>query len=76
MWIEIIGYIGMVLVLCSFLMKKIKWLRIVNCCGAVLSSIYGILTYTWPTAILNISLTIINVIYLIVIICKERRNEK
>ena len=65
MWIDIIGYVGMALVLCSFLMKKLTLVRLVNMCGAILSLVYGILTHTWPTAILNGSLLLINGIYLI-----------
>lgn len=65
MWIDIIGYTGMALVLCSFLMKKLTLVRLVNMCGAVLSLAYGILTSTWPTAILNGALLLINGIYLI-----------
>lgn len=72
-WIEVIGYLGMALVLASFLMKDIKWVRTVNICGAILSAVYGILTNTWATSILNFSLIIINVIYLTIIIYKERR---
>lgn len=74
-FIEIIGYLGMALVLCSFLMKDIKWVRIINICGAILSAIYGILTLTIPTAVLNGCLLIINFAFVISYIIKEKRNK-
>lgn len=70
MWIEVIGYIGMALVLGSFLMKKVHLIRLVNVCGAILSLTYGILTKTWPTAVLNGALIIINCIYLFLFLHK------
>lgn len=74
-FIEIIGYLGMALVLCSFLMKDIKWVRIINICGAILSAVYGILTLTIPTAVLNGCLLIINLAFVISYIIKEKRNK-
>ena len=52
-YLEIFGYIGMALVLVSMMMTSVKWLRILNMSGAVICAIYGILTNTWPTALLN-----------------------
>lgn len=59
-WTEIIGYIGMAFVISSFLMKKLFWLRLLNIVGGTLSCIYGFLTKTYPTAILNAILILIN----------------
>ena len=75
MWIEIIGYVGMALILCSFLFKKIQVIRIVNAVGSIFSLTYGILTHTWPTAILNISLLIINSIYIFIFLHKTRKKK-
>lgn len=72
---EIIGYLGMALVLCSFLMKDIKWVRIINMCGAVLSMIYGILTFTIPTACLNGALLLINGIFVVSYIMKNKKEK-
>lgn len=63
--IDIIGYIGMGLVILSFLFKDIRYIRITNICGSILSAIYGFLTVTYPTMILNLILIIVNVIMLI-----------
>lgn len=75
MWIEIIGYIGMALILCSFLFKKITIIRTVNAIGSIFSLTYGILTKTWPTAILNISLLTINSVYMILFLHKTRKKK-
>lgn len=58
---EIIGYTGMAFVVASFLFKNVKILRFLNVIGGVMSAVYGILTNTWPTAILNICLCLINI---------------
>lgn len=73
MWIEIIGYIGMSFILCSWLFKNVYVIRFINIIGSVFSMIYAILTHTTPTALLNISLLIINSIYLIIYVIKKRK---
>ena len=73
---EIIGYLGMAFVLSSFLMKNIMWLRILNIVGAVLCSTYGFVTYTYPTAILNLLLIIINVAMIITDVVKNKKAKK
>ena len=64
-YLEIFGYVGMALVLLSMMMTSLKWLRIVNMTGAIICALYGILTNTWPTALLNIGLLIIQIVQLI-----------
>lgn len=63
-YLEIFGYIGMALVLVSMMMTSLKRLRILNMTGAVICAIYGVLTNTWPTALLNIGLLIIQIVQL------------
>lgn len=72
MWIEVIGYVGMALILVSFLFKKIEVIRVINAFGSIFSLTYGFLTRTWPTAILNISLLIVNCVYLIIYVRKTK----
>ena len=43
-FIEILGYLGMALVVLSFTMKNIVLLRVINILGALLSGIYGYIT--------------------------------
>ena len=61
---EIIGYAGTALVLVSFMMTSVTKLRWFNLAGAVLSTIYALLTNAMPVLILNASLILINGIQL------------
>lgn len=62
---EIIGYIGTLLVLSSFLMKDMKKLRIGNIIGSSTFIIYGILLQSVPVFITNVFIVLINAYYLI-----------
>ena len=70
--LEIFGYLGTALVLTSFIMKDIKWLRIVNITGSLISMIYAFCTNTLPVAVLNGSLILINGVQLMRLLRKER----
>lgn len=72
LWLEIFGYFGTALVLLSFLMHDIKWLRAVNMAGGFISLIYAILVNTMPVVVLNASLITINGVQLMRILRKER----
>lgn len=69
--VEVFGYIGMALVLVSMMMTSTKKLRIFNLAGAVVCMVYGVLTKTWPTALLNLGLSIIQIIQLILLYKKK-----
>ena len=71
-YLEIFGYIGMVLVLVSMMMTSLKWLRVLNMTGALVCAVYGILTNTWPTAMLNIGILLIQIMQL----CRMHFQEK
>ena len=72
-YLEIFGYVGMALVLVSMMMTSVKWLRILNMSGALICAAYGILTNTWPTALLNIGLLIIQMVQLVLLYRKEQK---
>lgn len=72
--LELFGYLGTALVLTSFIMRDIKWLRVVNMSGSLVSFIYAICVNTIPVVFLNGSLFIINGIQLIGIIKKEKED--
>ena len=78
LFLELFGYLGTALVLLSFLMHDIKWLRAVNMAGGTISLIYAICVNTMPVVVLNGSLILINGIQLARILRKEReiREEK
>jgi hypothetical protein len=63
--IEMIGYLGSSLVLISFLMTSVAKLRIVNSVGSVIFTIYAFIIKSYPTAVMNLCLVLINVYYLI-----------
>lgn len=63
---DIVGYLASFGVLVSFLLKDIRKLRIVNTIGCMLFIAYGILlNISWPIVITNVSITLINLYYLL-----------
>ena len=64
-YLEIFGYMGTALILCSMLMTNINKLRILNMAGSVISIIYAALMNTWPVVLLNTGMFLINAIQLI-----------
>lgn len=74
--LELFGYFGTALVLLSFIMTNIKWLRVVNMAGGIVSLIYAICVNTMPVVVLNASVTVINAIQLIRIIINEKKAVK
>lgn len=75
-WMEIIGICATVFVLISFLMKDIKWVRIINIVGAVLFVVYGALIGALSTWLLNALLVIIHIAYLVRDEIKKRKEIK
>ena len=71
-YLEIFGYIGTALVLLSMTMTTLKRLRIFNISGSVISMIYAIAMSTWPVALLNFGMILINTIQL----CRQGRSKK
>ena len=64
MIIEIVGYIGSALVLVSFLMTSVFKLRIVNTVGSFIFMVYALIIHSYPTAIMNFCLVLINIRFL------------
>jgi len=63
--IELIGYLGSVLVAISLMMKSLLRLRVINLIGALFFTIYGALLGAIPVAFLNGLIVCIDVYYLI-----------
>ncbi|QLB20303.1 lactate dehydrogenase [Vespertiliibacter pulmonis] len=61
---EILGYIAMILVAISFLLKDVIKLRLVNALGAFCFVIYGSLIGSLPVAGLNIFVTAVNIYFI------------
>ena len=51
---EIIGYIGSALVIFSMFMTSVKYLRMVNMSGSVISIIYAIYFGAYPVLLMNV----------------------
>jgi len=63
--IEIIGYLGSILVAISLMMKSLLRLRIINLIGALFFTTYGILLGAYPVAVLNGLIVGIDIYYLV-----------
>ena len=63
-WIEMIGYLGSALVLVSMLMRSVVRLRIINLIGSVIFAAYALIIRSYPTALMNICLVLINLYHL------------
>lgn len=62
--IELIGYLGSLLVIVSMLMTSLIKLRVINTIGSVIFATYALIIHSYPTAIMQFCLIIINVINL------------
>lgn len=63
--VEMVGYLGSVLVVVSMLMTSVRRLRVVNAVGAGIFTIYALLIRSYPTAWMNFCLVVIDVYHLI-----------
>ncbi|MCF8408174.1 MAG: YgjV family protein [Crocinitomicaceae bacterium] len=62
---EYIGYLASLLVLVSFLMKNMTYLRLVNILGCLVFIAYGALLPSIPIIITNAAIVLINSFYLL-----------
>ncbi|MDO5338306.1 MAG: YgjV family protein [Eubacteriales bacterium] len=70
--IEMLGYLGSLLVVVSMLMTSVIKLRIINTIGASIFAVYALIIRSYPTALMNTCLVIINIYNLIWLLKKER----
>jgi hypothetical protein len=61
---ELLGLLGTIFVLLSFIQNDEKKIRKINIIGAVLFVCYGLITKTYSTALLNLCLCVIHIIKL------------
>ena len=62
--IEAVGYVGSALVLVSFLMTSVVKLRVVNAAGSLIFAVYALIIHSYPTALMNVCLVLINLRFL------------
>ncbi len=70
--IEAIGYAGSALVVVSMLMTSVKKLRLVNTTGSAIFTVYALIIRSYPTAVMNFCLILINIYQLIQLEKKEK----
>ena len=63
--LQLVGYFSTLLILISFLMTSVVKLRLLNLVGSMIFVVFAFLTKSYPTAIMNIGLCIINIYFLI-----------
>ena len=63
--LELMGYLGSVLILVSMLMTSVVRLRVINLIGSAIFAVYALLIKSYPTAFLNACLVGINVYQLL-----------
>lgn len=73
MMIEMIGYLGSVLVLISFLMSSVVKLRVINAVGSLVFAVYALIIHSYPTALMNFCLVGVNIYYLVRLKHPDRR---
>lgn len=59
--IELFGYLGSTLVVVSMLMASVVKLRVINTIGSIISATYAFIIGSFPLALMNICLIVINV---------------
>ena len=72
--IEMIGYLGSVLVVVAMLMTSVVKLRIINMIGASLFAVYALIIRSYPTALTNICLVVINIYNLMKLMKTDGKN--
>ena len=63
--LQAVGYFSTVLILISFLMTSVLKLRVVNLIGSAIFVVFAFLTKSYPTAIMNVGLCIINIYFIL-----------
>jgi hypothetical protein len=63
--IELLGYIGTTVVMASFMMSNVKWLRIVNSIGCSIWILYGFQIESMPVVLTNVGILAINLFHII-----------
>ena len=71
--IELFGYLGSTLVVVSMLMASVVKLRVINTLGSVISATYALIIGSFPLALMNICLIVINVYNLFKLLKTEQQ---
>ncbi len=69
--LELVGYGSSLLVLVSLLMTSVVKFRIINAVGSLVFTVYAVLIHSYPTAVLNACLVLIDVWFLIKVLRRK-----
>ena len=69
---DIVGYASTVMILISFLMTSVVKLRIVSAIGSAIFVVFAVATKSYPTAIMNFGVVLINVYFLMRLLKAEK----
>ena len=64
-YMEILAYIGSVIIFISFVVKNVKWLRILNNVGCVIFLFYAFYHGRIPLILLNSGVILVNIWHLV-----------
>ena len=64
-YLEIMAYIGSIIIFISFVVKSVKWLRILNNVGCVIFLIYSLYHGRTPLILLNSGVILVNIWHLL-----------
>lgn len=64
LWIELIGYVGSVLVAVSLMMSSLVKLRWINLVGALAFAVYGWIVGAYPVMVVNGFIVLVNIYFL------------
>ncbi len=70
--IELVGYLGSMLVVVSMLMSSVVKLRVINTVGSVIFASYALIIQSYPTAFMNFFLVAVNIYNLVKLSKKEQ----
>ena len=69
---DIVGYCSTILILISFLMTSVVKLRIVSAVGSAIFVVFAVATKSYPTAIMNFGVVLINIYFLVRLLKAEK----
>ncbi|NYI58958.1 YgjV family protein [Cellulomonas soli] len=75
MWLEIVGWIGSLLVIVSLMQARVLRFRVLNLVGAVIATAYNAIVGIWPFAVMNGVIAVIDV-YWLARLQRERHDDK
>lgn len=73
MMIELFGYLGSTLVVVSMLMASVVKLRVINMIGSIISGTYALIIGSFPLALMNFCLIVINAYNLIRLLRSDKQ---